>query len=274
MSDDVWKGGETLNGQTIAWLKRSAAELGVHLGIGFLEVDGEEFYNSYAIATSEGRIAGVVRKTMAETACFRCWEDGPKVIETALGRIGVGICADNLFARNLRIMQHEAADILLMPHAAPRPMEPGKLASQKDVADAYETMAGMAGRYAKLIGIPVLFTNMVGERAPGEWFGMLGKAFAAPNFRLGGLATIVDARGEVLARIEEQMEGVIVADVLLDPACKISEPVKGHGSYGGGFVTPHPFLFEMICYIDAFNGKLHYRWSKVRKEKARDIQRA
>jgi hypothetical protein len=87
-------------------------------------------------------------------------------------------------------------------------------------------------------------------------------------FCLGGLSTISDLDGKIVAQLDDRKEGVIVAEVTLDGSRKINTRPAGHGSYGGGFVTPHPFLFEGICYVDAFIGRMYYNLSAERRRKA------
>ncbi len=267
MSDVIWNAGETYQGLTIHWLKETAKRLNIYLGIGFLEVDGADFYNSYALATSQGEIAGIVRKTMAETACFRC-SNGRHVIETAIGKIGIGICADNLFAPNLHKMQAGSADILLMPHAAPVAYRSGGFVQEKDLAEGHLTLSQMAPNYARLIGIPVVFINQVGPRGAEKWAGIIGALISPQYFKIGGLSTIADSDAFICSQLDDFAEGVIAADVTLDPARKVAAMPARHGRYGGGFVTPHPALFEAICMIDAFFGRLHYNTSRLRRRKA------
>ncbi len=85
---------------------------------------------------------------MAETACFRC-SNGPHVIDTEIGKIGIGICADNLFVPNLHKMQVADADILLMPHAAPVAYRSGGFVQKKDLAEGRLTLSQMAPNYLK-----------------------------------------------------------------------------------------------------------------------------
>jgi N-carbamoylputrescine amidase len=72
MSHLIWDAAETRDGRTIHWLRDLPARLGVYVGIGFVEADGEDFFDAYALGAPDGQIAGIVRKTMAETHCFRC----------------------------------------------------------------------------------------------------------------------------------------------------------------------------------------------------------
>lgn len=268
MSNLIWDMGEKRDGITVQWLKKSSSRLGVYIGIGFVEADGEDFYNTYALGAPDGSIAGFVRKTMAETNCFRSAK-GSHIIETEIGRIGVGICADNMFVANLYRMQAGCADILLMPHAAPLPFKTGGMVSEKDLSDSRQNMSGMASDRALRIGLPTVFVNLVGPRDTVKWAGIIGSMMSPDQFRLGGLSTIVDCEGKVLAHLNEEDEAVLIADVTLDPSKKVATRAKGHGTYGGGFVTPHVFVFEAICYIDSFIGGLSYRFSSERRQKAR-----
>jgi N-carbamoylputrescine amidase len=156
MSRAIWDTGETRHGLTVQWLQETSRRLGVYLGIGFVEADGKDFYNTYALGGPEGQIAGFVRKTMAETACFRCIK-GPHVINTPIGHIGIGICADNLFVPNLHQMQDHSADLLLMPHAAPVPFKAGGVIKEKDLPDWYSGSFYQPGRSARpgeMVGDP------------------------------------------------------------------------------------------------------------------------
>ena len=270
MSKMIWDSGERRDGPTVSWLLQVSKRLGVYTGIGFIEADGEDFFNTYALGTPEGGIAGFVRKTMAETYCFRC-SKGSHVIETEIGRIGVGICADNLFVANLYRMQEQAADILLMPHSAPIPSKAGGLVNEKDIPEAHRSMSEMASDRARRIGLPTVFVNQVGRRGNEKWAGLFGKVMNPETFHLGGLSTIADQDGKVLAQLDDQSEAVIVAEVALDQSRRIATRTRGHGSYGGGFVTPHPFIFEAMCYTDAFFCGLAYKLSAERRRKARAI---
>jgi hypothetical protein len=122
-----------------------------------------------------------------------------------------------------------------------------------------------------MIGIPAVFINQVGLRGTEKWAGLFGAVMNAETFHLGGLSTIVEHDGTILAQLDEFNEGVIATEVTLDPDRKVAIRAKGYGSYGGGFVTPHPFLFEAMCYTDAFFCGLSYRLSAERKSKARAI---
>jgi N-carbamoylputrescine amidase len=261
MSKLIWNSAERRDGPTVRWLQEVSKRLGVYVGIGFIEADGEDFFNTYALGAPDGRVAGFVRKTMAERNCFRC-APGSHVIATDIGRIGVGICADNLFVPNLYRMQDNDADILLMPHAAPVAFKSGGLVSEKDIVHGRQSLSQMAPDRAQRVGLPTVFVNQVGPR---------GAMMTPDKFHLGGYSTLADRDGKILAQLDECGEGVMIADVQLDPSQKVKTRAKAHGTYGGGFVTPHPFLFEAICYTDAFLYGLKYRFSADRRRKAHAV---
>jgi hypothetical protein len=132
-------------------------------------------------------------------------------------------------------------------------------------------MGQMASDRAGRIGVPTVFVNLVGPRGAEKWAGMLGKLMNPEQFRLGGLSTIAGSDGKILGQLDEVNELVLIADVELNPAKKISSRPACHGTYGGGFVTPHPFLFEAICYVDSFIWGSIYRLSGERRRKAKAI---
>ncbi len=268
MSPLVWDFAETCRGKTVHWTSETARRFGVYLGCGFIEAEGTEFYNSYILCQPDGKVASIVRKTMAETAIFKC-AAGSHIIETDLGIIGLGICADNLFSPMVKLMQAQSADLLLMPHAVPVPFKVGGLVSQADIEGIRNRGGGKASQMAQLLGIPSVYINSVGPRGPEKWSGIIGSAINPDSWRLLGLSTIVDSDGTLLAQMDELTEGVIVSAVTMDPRRKVTTTPKIYGSYGGGTFAPHSPVQEVLLYTDAFLGGLSYRLNPERRRKAR-----
>ncbi len=137
----LWRAGEARGGATERWLARLAKTHAIHLGAGYLETDGDDFYNTFALAGPSGEIVGRVRKESRPG--FESWffrgSDEPKVLDTELGRIAIGICQDNHTARFYRRLMREGADLLLMPHSAPCPRDGADLvrASLREIAPFY-----------------------------------------------------------------------------------------------------------------------------------------
>ena len=119
ISYDSWDSAEPSDGKTVHWLKTSSRRLQVWMGTSFLEADGEDFYDTFVLTTPEGVVAGRVRKQTpaGPEAYFFRGEIGPHVIETAIGRIGIGICSENYYCFAASQMLKQSADFVLMPHA-------------------------------------------------------------------------------------------------------------------------------------------------------------
>ena len=60
MDRRMWDWAEPVNGPGVAWLTGLSERLGVYLGIGLVEADGDDFYNAYVLAGPDGKVAGRV----------------------------------------------------------------------------------------------------------------------------------------------------------------------------------------------------------------------
>ncbi|HSL46965.1 MAG TPA: carbon-nitrogen hydrolase family protein [Anaerolineales bacterium] len=231
LTEAIWNYAEPFAGRTVAWLTRLAKQLNIFLGTSFLEADGEDFYNTFALAVPDGSIAGRVRKNPPASleAFFYRGGNDPHVIETALGRIGVGVCYENLLYEHLREMQQASVDLILQPMAAGRlkPMRDGDI-------ELFDSMIQRCAPYhARTLGVPVAFADRTGPistELPGG-FGEFHSTFP-------GYSQIVDSDGAVKARMKAE-EGVIVAEVVLDPKRKRSKRPR---CYGGMWAFPMPWF--------------------------------
>jgi N-carbamoylputrescine amidase len=263
----LWDFAEPAEGPTVRWLRATARKLGIHLGAGFVERDGEDFFNCWALATPDGEVAGRVRKTCTEYSLFKPGALDSHVIHTVLGTIGVGICADNHSSFLPRLMQQARVDLILMPHAWPLPFRTSTLASEKDLAHSIDEATRWAPLYARLLGVPAVFVNQVGPFGSERWDGLTGKLFTPDLFRFGGISTIADSDGTVKGRMGQVEEGVIAADVTLDPSRKVATPPPDYG----GYVTPASagasIFRHIIVPIDVWSGRLRYRLSAERRRR-------
>lgn len=98
--------------QAVQALRPLAKELGVVLPVSFYEKDGLSLYNTVAVIDADGSILGVYRKThipddhfYQEKFYFTPGNTGFQVWDTAVGRIGVGICWDQWFPEAARCMR-------------------------------------------------------------------------------------------------------------------------------------------------------------------------
>jgi len=207
LSFDTWDAAEPSRGNTAAWLKSTSGRLHIWIGTSFLEADGADFYDTFVVTTPSGEEAGRVRKQIpaGPEAYFFKGDIGPHVLVTELGKIGVGICAENYYCFAASQMLRQSADFIVMPHASPDMSEGGGLPSPPGTH--------LALWYANKLGVPVAMVNKVGRShkpPPNEI-----------NGRFPGLSAIVDSDGSVLQSMDDQ-EGIGIADVTLDSRRKTS----------------------------------------------------
>jgi len=186
LDETAWRAAEPRDGPTARWLAATARRLDLWIGTTFLEADGDDFFNTFVLSGPDGREAGRVRKgTPAglEAYVFKAG-DGPRVIETALGRIGVGICFESFLCSTVARFAAGRPDLILLPHSYPDLAASGGLASPPG--------SYVAGWYARRFGVPVLMVNKVGAWASPTPFGPAAGTFP-------GRSAIVDAGGAVLS---------------------------------------------------------------------------
>jgi N-carbamoylputrescine amidase len=154
----IWDVAEPPHGSTARWLAATARRLGIYLGAGSAEADGCDFFNVFILANPNEQIAGRAYKANAEANVFKRGRS-EHVIDTPIGRIGIGICADNQFAAHLRLMRDLRADLVLMPHAWPTPCKAAGPVSEDDVASQQRRMIELPSLYARSLGVPVVFST-------------------------------------------------------------------------------------------------------------------
>ena len=182
-----------------------AAQLGVVIPVSIFERDGPHYYNSLVMIDADGTLMGVYRKShipdgpgYQEKYYFRPGDTGFKVWDTRFGRIGVGICWDQWYPEAARAMTLMGAEVLLYPTAIGS--EPHDAAL--DTRDPWRRV--MQGHAVANV-IPVVAANRIGhEPGPGG-----GQTFYGSSF-------IADHRGDLVASLDRQDEGLITATVDLD----------------------------------------------------------
>lgn len=253
----IWQYGETLDGPTVTWLRQTAARLGIYLGAGFVEKAGHDFYNSYALAAPNGDLTGCARKNRAETYCFK-HGNGRHLIKTDLGKIGVGICADNHFTAFLKLMQNSDVDLLLMPHASPTPYKTSRTVSPTDIEAFRQKATAVPLLYARVLGIPVLFANAIGELQPMS--GLLGRFMTPELFCLQGQSCIVNSDGTLHGPLEAE-EAVLVAEVRLGSGHKQNNQPP---DYDGWLHPGSKLTRKLLLPLDTILGRISYSCMKAR----------
>lgn len=226
LTEDIWNTAEKSTGSSVAWLKQTARRFGIFLGMSYAEADGPDFFNSFVLATPQGTIAGRVRKSppaSVEAYFFRGGND-PHYIDTEIGRIGVGICYENLLYERIAALHQASVDLVIQPTAAGTPT-PAFPIRTKDCAAFDCMLKGSTAFYAKALGVPVVMANRCGPLVT-----PLPGGFPPQNTRFPGLSAVADSDGTLVAQLGAE-EGIAFARVTLDPARKEVRPPKAYGRW-------------------------------------------
>jgi N-carbamoylputrescine amidase len=205
-----------------------AAELQVTIPTSFFEADGPHHYNSLAMIGPDGRVQGVYRKShipdgpgYEEKFYFRPGNTGFKVwdgpAESGKPTLGVGVCWDQWYPETARAMMLMGAEILFYPTAI------GSEPHDTSLDTARLWRRAMVGHAVSNV-VPVVAANRVGVEH--------GQTFYGTSF-------ITDERGDILAELDREEEGVIVATLDLDR-------VKRHRAAFGFFRDRRPDLYGRL----------------------------
>jgi N-carbamoylputrescine amidase len=214
-----------------------ANELGVVLPISFFERAGRSFFNSVAVADSDGRVLGCYRKSHVpdgpgyeEKFYFSPGDTGFRVFSTAVGEVGVGICWDQWFPECARAMALLGAEVLCYPTAiGSEPQDPTLDSS----AHWQRVMQGHAAANM----VPVVASNRIGHEV-GE----------PTEITFYGTSFITDATGAKVAEADRASASVLTANFDLD------ELAAARSSFGL-FRDRRPDLYGPVLTLDG-----HHRY--------------
>jgi len=263
-SVQIWNSAESRQGPTVRWLTETSKRLGVWVGTSYLEADGNDFYNTFVLTNPDGLEDGRVRKhspALGE-ACFTRGGVDSQIIDTQLGRVGVAICYDNHFAYTSRNMFSQSVDLMLQPHTSPT-ASVNMLTSQKVADFINERIRKLPVIYADMLGIPVILCNRAGY-----WHSPAPALGAVVDIPWDGHSAIVDSDGTIKAQLGME-EGVIVEDVVLDPARKKRIPPP---SYGKWAMPNVPTTMRNWPLIESAIS-IWYKFNNQRRLKAREMSR-
>ena len=205
-----------------------AAELRVTIPTSFFEADGPHHYNSLAMIGPEGAVQGVYRKShipdgpgYEEKFYFRPGNTGFKVWSGPAGAerttLGVGICWDQWYPETARAMMLMGAELLFYPTAI------GSEPHDEGLDTSRLWRRAMVGHAVSNV-VPVVAANRIGNEH--------GQTFYGTSF-------ITDERGDILAELGREEEGVITATLDIDR-------VKRHRAAFGFFRDRRPELYGRL----------------------------
>jgi N-carbamoylputrescine amidase len=267
--ESIWTWAEPCDGRTERWLSSVGRAHRIIVGATYLEAAGDDFYNTFSLFGSSGQLLGRVRKR--SLPFFEGWLfcpcTKPKVIDTPIGKLGVGICNDAQTADLLRSLTVEQPDLVVMPHSAPAPQG---VAFGPIRAVIARQLATTPRRWANALGVPVVLANKVSAETVRTRIPMLPWIHVGLRFRGG--SSICDSDGTMLERMIDR-EGVVFADVHLDPARKRVPvaPDRGYWSF-----PPSMFARTGGALLRVFEalGRRAYRKNQRRIAAAREIARS
>ena len=218
----------TAEHKAVRAMQELAAELKMSIPTSFFEADGPHFYNSLAMIGPDGKVQGVYRKSHIPdgpgyeekfyfrpgNTGFKVW-DGPPSAPGA--KLGVGICWDQWYPETARTMMLMGAEILFYPTAI------GSEPHDDSLDTARLWRRAMVGHAVSNV-VPVVAANRVGTEH--------GQTFYGTSF-------ICDERGDILAELDREEEGVITATLDLDR-------VKRHRAAFGFFRDRRPELYGRL----------------------------
>lgn len=206
-------------------MQKLADELGIWIPTSFFEADGPHHYNSLAMIGPGGKIAGVYRKShipdgpgYEEKFYFRPGNTGFKVWDGPQAKLGVGVCWDQWYPETARAMMLMGAEVLFYPTAI------GSEPHDTSLDTARLWRRAMVGHAVSNV-VPVVAANRVGTEH--------GQTFYGTSF-------IADERGDILAELDREEEGVITATLDLDR-------VKRHRAAFGFFRDRRPELYGRLA---------------------------
>lgn len=251
-NNTIWQYAEYANGETANWACNMASKYSLYVGAGYAETDGKDFFNTYLIASPKGTIAGQVRKVKVEYHCFKPCDIG-NVITTSLGKIAIGICADNHLISFYNKLVRTDFDLLIMPHASFAPIKTTPYITQKDIESQSNILSTLGKIYSQGLGVPVVIANQIGSFAPMS--GLFGKLVNPNIYRLCGGSALFNNNGKIAA-LDTKAEGTLSADLQL---VKTKAKADTQASYSGWLYPGSKLVRKVIAPIDIFTGKCTYK---------------
>ncbi len=154
---------EDSSGPTIRHLRARSREWNLAIAAGFVERDGHHLYDSVVFVQPDGRTAIYRKRNLVFWERFRFYPGtDPLVVETPWGRIGFAVCADMIYRK---VWADYRGRIDLAVITAAWPEFTNRLTGRPNwlLGHVGPMAAAIPGRVAVDLGVPVVFSNQVGE---------------------------------------------------------------------------------------------------------------
>lgn len=181
---------------------------------GLSEREGDHVYNTMAVVGPDGFL-GKYRKihvASAECAYWRPGAPGQAAIETDLGRIGVGICADMTQPTPWADYAKQGVDLVAIGASWPDYRDATNYPLWREYRESHvEGLRHMPERIERLVGAPVIMANACGDTEV-----MVTRFGPTVRSRMGGRSRIV-CGGTRIDDGADNQEHVLVAAVEIRP---------------------------------------------------------
>ncbi len=202
---------EGRDGPTIRHLAARSRLWEMAIAAGFVERDGHHLYDSVAFVTPDGGTSIYRKRNLVFWERFRFFPGrDPLVVDTPWGRIGFAVCADMIY-RKVWGEYRDRIDVAVITAAWPD--FANRLTGRKHwlLGHVGPMAAAIPGKIAVDLGIPVVFSNQVGDTE--TVVPILNQRI--PD-RFAGRSSVTDGRhsGSVVAGVDEQ---VVLAPITIHP---------------------------------------------------------
>jgi 5-aminopentanamidase len=185
-ADAVMTAAVSVSGPEVDMVAEAAAALDIYVVFGFLERSGSAVHNTAMLAGPQGA-RGVYRKThlphLGADRFVTAGDNGPVLVETRLGIVGLSVCYDLRFPEWARCLALGGADIIANPTNWPAPAE--------RVAELFTRVRAAENH------VFIIIANRGDQEHGAEFIGR---------------SQIIDPTGNILNSIDRQ-DGLITADI-------------------------------------------------------------
>jgi predicted amidohydrolase len=176
------------DGETTRAVAELSREKGMYIVAGLPERDGERFFNS-AILTGPDGFIGAYRKVhlfFEETLFFTPGNEGFRVWDTGIGRVGIMICFDWFFPESMRSLAVLGADVVAHPSNLVLPYCPDSMPVRCLENRVFTVTANRIGTENRKHDHPLTFI---------------------------GKSEVVSPKGEILVRAPDNEESLLLAEI-------------------------------------------------------------
>lgn len=208
------------NRQIKQWLKRLAYEYQIIIGGSYINFDGKNAFNLFALAFPNGDVFEHRKDIPTQFEnCYYTNGDENNVLVTPIGNIGVALCWEMIRYDTLRRISGKVDFVLAgscwwdLPIDAPKEREHLRRYNQNLAFDTPATVA-------KLLGVPIIHANHCGKIMANNF----PDSDKVQTRQLVGATQIIDGNGHVLAKRHfSEDAGIVISDISWDTSKRIEE---------------------------------------------------